>query len=124
MKKTIEVARLWRGNPRLDDLLKKTRAGPLHRVQQFVVALDPGDVVGPTAALRVKAWIFPFEFADYFRQLFRAGAGTETVPDSLLEEGLQCRKVFLPDAERGQVFQILAHIHDRCLRARALADDL
>ena len=54
----------------------------------------------------MKARILSLELVNYFGQLLGARTRPESVPNALLENGLQRGKVFLPDAETGEIVEV------------------
>ncbi len=105
MKQGVAVARLARWNVGLDYFLEKMRAGSLDWVQQTLIPFHPGDVICPTATLRMKPGVLSLEVVNYLGQLLGTGTRAEPVPNALLENGLQGGKVFLPDAETCEMLQ-------------------
>src|SRR5258706_7914395 len=63
------------------DPLVKQGAGPLHRHEHRVVALDPGDVVGPAAPFHVEAPVLGPQLLDHLRQPVWSVAWDHALPD-------------------------------------------
>ncbi len=63
------------------DPLVKQGAGPLHRHEQRVVALDPGDGVGPAAPFHVEAPVLGPQLFDHLSQPVRSLAWDHALPD-------------------------------------------
>src|SRR6185369_9379958 len=69
VEERVAVSAVAGGHPLFGYLLVEERADPLHRAEDVVVSLHPGDVVGPAAALHVEASIFLLEVLDGLPEL-------------------------------------------------------
>ena len=64
-----------------EDPLVKQGTGPLHGHEHRVVALDPGDVVGPAAPFHVEAPILSPQLLDHLSQPVWSVAWDHALPD-------------------------------------------
>ena len=121
MKQGVTVSAITGRDSGLNHFFKEKRADFFHRAKQRFVAFDPRDIIGPTAALHVKAVVFLPELLDDFCQSLRPLAGFEPVPDALLTNRLERRQILLANARGKKMLQIFRHIHGWRIRRGTFA---
>ena len=88
MKQGVTVSAITGRDPGLNHFFKEKGADFFHRAKQRFVAFDPRDIIGPTAALHVKAVVFLPELLDDFCQSLRPLAGFPNSADAAASSSL------------------------------------